>query len=151
MSARSICLHFVSVALVLLLVVAVGLAVPHLALASSPLVAPPAQQIPMPNSIVPAIIQIALIIAATQGLKALARAFGHTLEDQAAALAYIITGVLVFGVGKFIPTLPPDMQSAVGEVLQLFAVLLTGSGLFDMAKGLRSRSLGGGGEHGFLR
>lgn len=115
---------------------------------AAPSLQPPAQAAePIPNSIVPALVQLLLIVLVTQGLKSLVAALGGQNADgtpkvdisgQAAAYAYIVVGLVVFALGYFLPQLPAGVSDFVTSILGVLATLLAGSGLFSMTAVFRS-------------
>lgn len=129
------------VVMVLMLAALGGLAVPALAAGPAP------QSAPVENSIFPALLQVALIVLVTEGIKSLAKALGGTnadgtpkvdLSGKAAALAYIAVGVLVYVVQMFVlPNLPPGIAAQLTEFLSALAVIVGGSGLFSMTSAFR--------------
>lgn len=136
---------FAIVLLTLFLAVLVGLASAPIAAAAGPTV----QTAPIEGSIFPALLQIALIVLVTEGIKSLAKALGGTDEDgnpridlhgREAALAYIAVGVLVYVVQSFLlPALSPDVADKLASLLAVVATLLAGSGLFSMTSAFRVR------------
>jgi hypothetical protein len=148
--------YFRSVVWVLALLVAllIGFAVPAFAsgILTSPAVAlnasaPPAQSAPIENSIFPALLQVALIVLVTEGIKSLAKTLGGVnadgtakidLSGKAAAYAYIIVGVIVYAVQMFLlPNLPPNIAAQLQEFLGALAVIVGGSGLYNMTSAFR--------------
>lgn len=135
---------FAIIVLTLFLAVIVGLASAPIAAAAA---GPTVQTAPIEGSIFPALLQIALIVLVTEGIKSLARALGGTDEDgnpkidlhgREAALAYIVVGVLVYAVQSFLlPALPAAAQAALTNLLAVIATLLAGSGLFSMTSAFR--------------
>ena len=133
------------IALTLTLAVFGGALVPTVTYA-----APPSQTAPIEGSIFPALLQIALIVLVTEGIKSLAKALGGTDEDgnpqidlhgREAALAYIAVGVLVYVVQSFLlPALAPDVADKLASLLAVVATLLAGSGLFSMTSAFRVRA-----------
>lgn len=136
---------FAIILLTLFLAVLVGLASAPIAAAAGPT----AQTAPIEGSIFPALLQIALIVLVTEGIKSLAKALGGTDEDgnpkidlhgREAALAYIAVGVLVYVVQSFLlPALSPDVADKLASLLAVVATLLAGSGLFSMTSAFRVR------------
>jgi hypothetical protein len=130
------------IAATLILALGLGVLTPSLTYA-----APPAQTAPVENSIFPALLQVALIVLVTEGIKSLSRALGGTnadgtpkidLSGKAAALAYIAVGVLVYIVQIWIlPNLPADIAAQLTDFLSALAVIVGGSGLFSMTSALR--------------
>lgn len=130
------------IAATLVLALVLGMVTPSLTYA-----APPTQTAPVENSIFPALLQVALIVLVTEGIKSLARALGGVNEDgtpkidlsgKAAALAYIAVGVLVYVVQIWIlPNLPPNIAAQLTDFLSALAVIVGGSGLFSMTSALR--------------
>lgn len=138
--------------LVVLLVLAVvamsGASVPQVLYAAPQLPAHPtflvpnAQPVPDPlNQYVPVIVQIALIVLIAQGIKSLGKAligkdekgeYKFNLEGRAAAIAYIVVGLIVYGYGLFVQNLPPETAVQVNNFVGVAATLLAGSGLFSM-------------------
>lgn len=139
--------HRTSLIAVLTVALAGGLAaaVPTITYAAGPT----AQTAPIEGSIFPALLQIALIVLVTEGIKSLARALGGTNEDgspkidlkgREAALAYIVVGVIVYVVQSFLlPALAPDVADKLANLLAVVATLLAGSGLFSMTSAFRVR------------
>ena len=149
---------FVRLVLVLCAVFAalcVGAATPALASGVLPIdpaylamqTAPPAQAAPVEGSIFPSLLQVALIVLVTEGLKSLAKTLGGTnpdgspkidLSGKAAAYAYIVVGVLVYAVQVFVlPSLPPNIADQLTQFLAALAVIVGGSGLYSMTSAFR--------------
>ena len=131
LNTRSI-LRLVAVILVALIL---GTLLPTLTYAAGPI----AQTAPVEGSIFPALLQVALIVLVTEGIKSLARALGNlTLEGKAAAAAYIVVGIGVYALQTFLlPALPPGASEQLGQFLSAVAVIVGGSGLFSMTSALR--------------
>lgn len=137
--------HRTSLIAVLTVALAGGLAaaVPTITYAAGPV----AQTAPIEGSIFPALLQVALIVLVTEGIKSLARALGGTNEDgspkidlkgREAALAYIVVGIAVYVIQSFLlPALPEAAQAALTNILAVMATLLAGSGLFSMTSAFR--------------
>lgn len=145
-------LVFVTIVLLLVVVLFIGAALPAWASgvdASRAGLAATAQSAPIEGSIFPALLQVALVVLVTEGIKSLARALGGTntdgtpkidLNGKAAALAYIVVGVLVYVVQVFVlPGLPPQIATQLAEFLSALAVIIGGSGLYSMTSALRVR------------
>jgi len=125
---------------VVMVALLVGAAVPVLAAGN-------AQTAPIENSIFPALLQVALIMLIAQGLKSLLAALGGTnadgtpkydLKGREAAFAYIVVGIIVYAIEKFLmPALSAANAAAVTDFLQVLALLLAGSGLFSMTSAFR--------------
>lgn len=130
------------IALTLTLAVFGGALVPAVTYA-----APPSQTAPIEGSIFPALLQVALIVLVTEGIKSLAKALGGTNEDgspkidlkgREAALAYIVVGIIVYSIQSFLlPALPAAAQADLTNLLAVIATLLAGSGLFSMTSAFR--------------
>lgn len=126
------------------LVFAVGAMIPHALYAASVVstvpgtVSAPAQQAPDPNSFIPAILQIALIVLIAQGVKSLGKQFGLQLEGKEAAIAYIVVGLIVYGFGILITVIPPEAAVQVKALVGVLATLLAGSGLYSMTSAFRA-------------
>lgn len=126
--------------------VLIGLTLPSATYASGPASAP-AQSAPIEGSIFPALLQVALIVLVTEGVKSLARALGGTnpdgspkldLKGREAAIAYIVVGVVVYALQAFLlPALPAQTAEALTQLLAVVATLLAGSGLFSMTSAFR--------------
>lgn len=103
------------------------------------LAAPPIQTAPIEGSLFPALLQIALIVLVTEGIKSLGKAFGLIqLEGREAAVAYIVVGLGIYLIQAFLlPALPPAAQTALTDILAVVATLLAGSGLFSMTSAFR--------------
>lgn len=138
--------QLVLIPLALVLAVLSGLAV-ALATAAPALAAPPTQTPPLENSVFPALVQVALIVLVTEGIKSLARALGGAnadgtpkidLSGKAAAYAYIAVGLAVYLIQMYLlPALPAGAADALTNVLGVLATLLAGSGLFSMTAAFR--------------
>lgn len=138
--------QLVLIPLALALAVLSGLAV-ALATAAPALAAPPTQTPPLENSVFPALVQVALIVLVTEGIKSLARALGGAnadgtpkidLSGKAAAYAYIAVGLAVYLIQMYLlPALPAGAADALTNVLGVLATLLAGSGLFSMTAAFR--------------
>ena len=128
-------LSFSRVFALLALALLVGVALPGITYAAGP----GPQSAPVEGSIVPALLQVALIVLVTEGIKSLARALGlANLEGKAAAAAYIVVGVVVYAVQTFLlPALPAEVATQLGQFLTAVAVIVGGSGLFSMTSALR--------------
>lgn len=145
-------LVFVTIVLLLVVVLFIGAALPAWASgvdAARAGLAVTAQSAPIEGSIFPALLQVALVVLVTEGIKSLARTLGGTnadgtpkidLNGKAAALAYIVVGVLVYVVQVFVlPGLPPQIATQLAEFLSALAVIIGGSGLYSMTSALRVR------------
>jgi hypothetical protein len=145
-------LGFATIVLLLVVVLLIGAAIPAWASgmdAPRAAQAVPAQSAPIEGSIFPALLQVALVVLVTEGIKSLARALGGTnpdgtptidLNGKAAALAYIVVGVFVYVVQVFVlPSLPPQIATQLAEFLSALAVIIGGSGLYSMTSALRVR------------
>lgn len=119
----------------LFLAVLVGLASAPIASAAGPT----AQTGPIEGSIFPALLQVALIVLVTEGIKSLGKAFGLLqLEGREAAVAYIVVGLGIYLIQSFLlPALPSASQEALTNILAVLATLLAGSGLFSMTSSFR--------------
>lgn len=119
----------------LFIAVLVGLASAPIASAAGP----NAQTGPIEGSIFPALLQVALIVLVTEGIKSLGKAFGLLqLEGREAAVAYIVVGLGVYLIQSFLlPALPTAAQEALTNILAVLATLLAGSGLFSMTSAFR--------------
>ncbi|HZQ06048.1 MAG TPA: hypothetical protein VFD70_05670 [Anaerolineae bacterium] len=110
---------------------------------------PAVQTAPIEGSIFPALLQVAMIVLVAEGIKSLSAAFGWKnpdgtpkLSDRAAALAYIIVGIGIYGIQTFLlPALPPNVADALTQFLASAAVIIGGSGLFSMTSALRVPTL----------
>lgn len=122
------------IALAVVMALAIGFATP--AFASGPM-----QATPVENSIVPGLLQIALIVLVTEGIKSLLAAFtnGKTaLAGREAAIAYVVVGMAVYLIQFYLlPALPANVSAALTDILSFGAVLLAGSGLFSMTRAFR--------------
>lgn len=125
---------FSVILLTLFLAVLVAFAVPTITYAAGP-----AQTAPIEGSIFPALLQVALIVLVTEGIKSLGKAFGLIqLEGREAAVAYIVVGLVIYLLQAFLlPALPAGAQTALTDVLIVLATLLAGSGLFSMTSAFR--------------
>lgn len=112
-----------------------------------------AQVAPIDSTIVPELLQVALVMLIAQGLKSLLTALGGKNDDgtpkidlkgREAAIAYIVVGIIVYSVEKFlVPALDAANAQMLIDFLQVLALLLAGSGLYDTTAFLRSKIMGG--------
>lgn len=122
----------------ILLAVVFALLIPTITYAAGP----NPQTAPIEGSIFPALLQVALIVLVTEGVKSLARALGNvTIEGKAAAVAYVIVGIGVYALQTFVlPALPSGVSDQLGQFLAAVAVIVGGSGLFSMTSALRVKT-----------